>query len=324
MPQTIQFVIPGLLCRHAFSLLSGAPYTGKSRFALWLSTRLASGQPGFWGQLDPIRILFCSERSIAVTNHQLEALGLPLETPNLKFFCVTDFKGRELAEFRQMRFHAIDSVVKDFKPDIVILDTLIHFLPPSNTNDYKSMMDSMMTINCWANEYGVAVLGIHHTAKEKNDSFYASPLQKSLGSQAIVGGTLSTWLLTPASDVEDEKAEDRYIKLRVYSHIAKPSPPYYFHCDSDGLINETTAEEAGALHVVDAPGPAQQRLIDLIPVEGIEKENLIQLATVVFSCSTQNIYKLLSKLYAKGWANEEENATQKTVRKAPKFILHKV
>jgi RecA-family ATPase len=286
-------VIPSYLHKSHLTLLTGPPYIGKSRLLSWLSHLLTTGEPGFWPKLPPLKVLFCTERTMALVGTQFQGLGLPSENKNLQFLTIGDKSADWYRNFRYNPLGELSNIVKIFNPDIIILDTLVHFLSGSRAvNDYGSMAEKIMTVQIFASQHKCAVLAVHHTAKEKIDSFYGKTIEKTLGSQAITGNTTAIWNLSHTVEpVEDQPV---YLTLHAETHATLSPKDVFIKVDKNlplQIIEQTEIKQKGDL---------QGAILSCLFNESFAIKDLIERVSLETGSVPQNIYKAISKLADKG------------------------
>lgn len=297
--ECITDILPSYLHKAHVTILTGPPYMGKSRFALWLTYKAAMGEACFWGQLEPLRVLYCSERSRSLMLTQLVGLGLqlPAET-HFRFFTVGDMTPEEHNIFRVNPLKAVMKKAATFRPHIIVLDTLVHFLPTSetkNVNDYGSMADRIMRVQITAFSLQAAILAIHHTAKEKEGQGYSRVLEKSLGSQAIPGGTLSAWNLSPfdmqdPADIKLGFTADTHAYIKPEDVIIRvlPNSPLEWYPMSYYLTENPTKD-------AEPRGPLQKAILDAI-TEPITRVDLVKKVCMTSDSHPDNIHKAITKM----------------------------
>jgi hypothetical protein len=201
----------------------------------------------------------------------------------------------------------IEKIATVFKPDIIILDTLINFLPQMKskaTNDYSSMADSLMDLQVWTYTLGASTIGVHHVGKERQGQIYDNVLDKTLGSTAIIGNTTSAWNLSKVT--EDPTTNTVYICLKAHTHATNAPPDIFFKVDRDEPWAVCDFSEIPA--VIDMmpdttlDTPLQDTIFAHIQSNGTEflrSDIIVEIATKSKS-SNPNVQKAISKLIEKG------------------------
>ena len=234
-------IIPSILYRNQVTLLSAAPYAGKSRMCLKLAAQLALGHETMFGQFPPLSILYCSERDWDFTTTQFQATTGYDEIPdNLEFFCVPNIPKANKPAFRANPLAYLSKhIIKEPKPDVTVFDTIADFQSQaaiSNTSDYGANRTSVMNIQGWALEHYLSVLALTHMPKENEKTRYKDPISRSFGSISIVASTAAVFIMEPTDDTH------KYISFYQKSHLARLEPAYrYFETEE---YREVSQEEA--------------------------------------------------------------------------------
>ncbi|WP_317856013.1 AAA family ATPase [Chakrabartyella piscis] len=173
----IPFVIEHLL-PNGLSLLAGSPKVGKSWFALWLSIQIANGEKVFDFETAKGTVLFLAleDNEIRIQNRLLEIIDI---APDNIHFCTEISKlGGEL-ETRIKNF-----VCENQNTKLIIIDTL-QTVRTGTESSYASDYSDLMILKKLADEYGIAILLIHHFRKQKDsDTFHQ--ISGSTGLQGVV------------------------------------------------------------------------------------------------------------------------------------------
>lgn len=307
----IQDILPGYLHKDHVALLTGPPYVGKSRFILWLIHNACLGKESFWGQIPPLRIALLTERTTKLVMSQFAGLNVGVPNPEqFRIFSLADSGKIVYLEFKVDPIAKMNKLLDGFQPDIIILDTVIHFLPnlqKTNVNDYSSMADRFMLLQIWASTNHFAVLGIHHTAKEREGNGYLKTLEKTLGSQAITGNTTAMWNLSP---LYDEAIDDiAYLRLQVDTHARIKPEDIYLKVPPDSpfevvSLNDLPAPPANAK----VKGSIQNLVIECLPNnEEVSCPDLVTSVQCHVNVDKSNVYRAIRVLLDKHLIAERED-----------------
>lgn len=181
----LEFVIENLLS-NGLHVLAGSPKVGKSWLALWLAVTVSKGEK-IWGnnvkQGDTLYLCF-EDSQIRIQNRLFEITDEASAAVN---FCTEQaMLGGELEE-RIRTF-----VEEHTKCVLIIIDTLQMIRGSSADNSYASDYSDLTTLKNLADEYGIAILLIHHLRKE-NDS---DPFNRISGTTGIQGVVDSSFILS--------------------------------------------------------------------------------------------------------------------------------
>lgn len=184
LPAT-RFVVDCLL-PEGLHILAGAPKIGKSWLALWLCLCVAKGEPVWDFATAKGSVLYlCLEDSL--TRIQNRLFQITEDAPDsLHFATLAGSIGGGLEE-----------QLKGFLAEhpgtaLVVIDTLQRVRQPSeNANPYASDYRDITALKRLADEYGIAILLIHHLRKMNDED----PLNMISGTTGISGATDSSFVL---------------------------------------------------------------------------------------------------------------------------------
>ena len=307
--ELLQDILPQYLHKQHLTILTGPPYVGKSRFLEWLAYCASMGLPCFWGQLPPLKVLFCTERTRQLIMTHMTGLNLELpDEDHLQFFTLGDMTPEQRNTYNSNRTGMVKRLADKLKPDIIILDTLINFLAPMNskaTNDYSAMADSFMNLQVWTYALGAATIGVHHVGKEREGQVYANVLDKTLGSTAIIGNTTSAWNLSKA--FEDPTTDTVYLRLQAKTHACSPPPDIHFKVERDEPLSVCSVADIPVkidmMPLINAvPAPLQDSVLDHIQENGTEflRTDVVDAVKKKTESDPHNIQQAISRLVEKG------------------------
>ncbi|MEA4933280.1 MAG: AAA family ATPase [Lawsonibacter sp.] len=180
----IRFVVDGLLSQGLF-LLAGAPKSGKSWLALWLSVTVAKGEEVWGSKVQQGTTLYlCFEDSrLRIQNRLFE---ITEDAPPQVHFCEESVRLGEGLEER------IEQFVADC-PDtvLIIIDTLQMVRRPGIDLSYANDYTDLTTLKKLADKHGIAILLIHHLRKQKD----ADPFNRISGTTGLSGAVDGSFTL---------------------------------------------------------------------------------------------------------------------------------
>ena len=189
----LPFVIDSLLSQ-GLHILAGSPKVGKSWLALWLSVRIAQGQP-IWEM--PVRqgttLYLCLEDSTLRIQNRL--FDVTEDAPENVHFCTdASMLGQGLEE-------QLEEFITDH-PDtvLIIIDTLQMIRRTTYDNTYANDYRDLSALKRIADSHDLAILLIHHLRKEKADDVFS----RISGTTAISGAVDSSFTL-----VEEHRGSGR-------------------------------------------------------------------------------------------------------------------
>lgn len=191
--EPLNFIVDSFLSQ-GLHVLAGSPKVGKSWLALWLSVTVAKGEP-VWGMESRkgTTLYLCLEDSNRRIQNRL--FGITEDVPPDVHFCTESSileKGLE-EQLTQFLTERTDTV-------LVIIDTLQKIRAVKNDNAYANDYRDLSLLKKIADQFGVAILLIHHTRKEGDEDVF----NRISGTTAISGVVDSSFIL-----VEDKRGSGR-------------------------------------------------------------------------------------------------------------------
>jgi hypothetical protein len=319
MPKTLppppEMISEGTLYKGEIFIVAGAPGVGKSRFQLKLLHGLATGEPGWWGHLPPMKVLFCSQRSLKVTGAQMRTVGITELPDNLQVFCPPDLKESDkiIFDLNPLDFmdkHVID---KSDPPKVVVIDTLYTYLPKTkefNFNNYNDLCRGCDKLYYWAQRGDFAVVLSHHTAKQKSDSKHEVAIERVLGSQGIMAVCIAACIMehyTPN--------DPTYVRTYFLTRLSKVTAERYFHGDAYREVSVEEISSFGQLPTSTTKlGETEKRILDEVPYILTDYLDVWMICNSKQSTDKSNLYRTLDRLISKsllvGGTNEDTGAKQ--------------
>jgi hypothetical protein len=203
--EPVRWVVDDVLPRGAFSILAGAPKSGKSYIVLDLALGVAEGIPALH-QMDCNRgaVLYLS-----LDNDSLSSLArrskriLGFTQPTGHMYVHTEWNVQEEAVL-WCREWVEDHRNRGEDPALIVIDTMLRVEPmmegERGENAYAASYRSMSRWSNLATDTGVAVLGVHHTRKGGGDGDWAD---RMLGSRGISAAAHNLLLLETERGSDD-------------------------------------------------------------------------------------------------------------------------
>lgn len=318
--EQMQWVVPDLIPCGNVTIASGEPNVGKSRFWTQAGWMLSLGQTIFWPKVDPLRVMLCSERRACEVIEQMKFLQtqFQVDNPNFRLFSIGDMPRKEAQEFNSNPLAALEQHFNGFTPEILIMDTFGHFLVTDssrgahNVNDYGSTLLRVRTFNQWCHQWHLALIGIHHMRKQTVNDSALRVQDRTLGSQAIVGGSGQIWTMESLTD-ESLKTDVRYAKLTLSIHYRPWREPIYLKTGIDLPFSLATESEAIDAKIEPteslSTAPLQEKVLEGLPRSGefVGKALLVDAIAQAVKCDSHNIYKAIRTLVKKGKVKEKED-----------------
>lgn len=188
-PDTIDYILEPVLSKGCILQIQGNPKGGKSSFALHLALSCALGRWtsdrfNFVG--GPRRTLYLSYEDSArrlKRRARLYLAGMGVTDsfpPSLLLFPRPPDLDLGTDEGRAK----LDKIIRQNKVEVLIIDTL-SWVAAGDENTKKDMQPVLATIRFICEEYGTAIILIHHTRKTSQGGDVASVSERGRGSSAI-------------------------------------------------------------------------------------------------------------------------------------------
>lgn len=191
----LEFIVDGLL-PAGLCMLAGAPKQGKSWAALDLAVSVASGRSFLDRPTSQGAVLYLAlEDRLRRLQERLELVreGVDWESMPLELAVEVDpVNAGGLDELRTWLGEVEN-------PRLIIIDIWGRFSPRDSSpkNEYDQITQTLQPLQALANEYGIAILLIHHTKKSNGESSMGGdPFDQILGSRALTSNMDLTMMLT--------------------------------------------------------------------------------------------------------------------------------
>lgn len=158
-----QWLIPGFLPKGETVILGGNPKAGKTLLALDIAFAIVTGEVEALGQLVEGRqkvLLISADESLISTKRKLIKRGFVLEDSDY-IQIVPNWNINQIS--------TLEKYLEDFRPDLVIIDSLKKIYQNSNINENSSeFSDGIYTLKEIITRYGASSILIHHTNKDRD------------------------------------------------------------------------------------------------------------------------------------------------------------
>ncbi|HTU78342.1 MAG TPA: AAA family ATPase [Solirubrobacteraceae bacterium] len=211
-PPPVPWLASPLLPRGALTVLYAPGGDGKSLFSMALCAAIAHG-----GELAGIEcelgasLYLDAENGEREIHRRVHTLGLPASGVQ-----VADAGGLDL----RRHMPAVDAVISEVSPDVLVLDSLRSMTPGMDENDTAQTARALDPLRRLAHESGIAILLIHHANKGGRDFRGASSIRDGvdvlwhLGRQEDDPDPLRRFLVCRKMRVASEP-EQRWLRLEV-------------------------------------------------------------------------------------------------------------
>ncbi|MEK9940691.1 MAG: AAA family ATPase, partial [Methylotenera sp.] len=181
----INWVVEDILPEGAY-LLSARPKVGKSWLALQLSLAVAYGDQ-LWGkQVKQGRSIYLAlEENQRRLQSRLTQLRPQWDSPDLLLY--TTYKRSD-----QGGLDDLEILLRDFKPRLLVIDTLAKFRPPASkgASAYEGDYNALAPLTELANKYHCCILIVTHNRKGKSEGDAIEMVSGTLGQTGAVDGAL--------------------------------------------------------------------------------------------------------------------------------------
>jgi hypothetical protein len=163
----IKYVVPDIIV-EGLTLLAGKPKLGKSWLLLHAARAIATGGTTLGGiECEQGDVLYCAlEDSERRMQSRLRKIGGP--SPRLFYYC-------ELPRLADGGLDAIRNWIKSKpNPRLIVIDTLAMVRPPKKRDEstYDADYAAVLTLRELANEFGLAIVLVHHLRKADADDAF--------------------------------------------------------------------------------------------------------------------------------------------------------
>jgi hypothetical protein len=193
----LTWVIPGLLPKKETIVLAGAPKAGKTLLAIDCAYCVVTGESDFLGEATSRGkvLLVSTDESANSTKSKLINRGFRRgDKDSIKVLPTWDIS----------QMGALEALLEDFRPDLVIIDSLRRINKGSEISENSAeFADAIYTLKETLERYGASGILIHHTNKDRE----ALGVHRLRGSSAIAGAVWGTWQLDqiPKPDPNNKK-----------------------------------------------------------------------------------------------------------------------
>jgi hypothetical protein len=198
--ENVTWIVKDMLTEGGFSVMAGPPKSGKSTLMRQLVLAVSRGGEFLGRQVQQGKVIYLAlEEQEGVLKDQYKTSGLT-EDDNMMIHTGGVTTLDPILDLR--------SAILEFKPSIVVIDTLFLLMKLESINDYKQVNDAMAKFRQLARETGTHIITVHHTKKDSE----SRGANKILGSSAIHGAVDSALILTVEDDRRFFTTSQRYGK----------------------------------------------------------------------------------------------------------------
>lgn len=214
IPGRDDWTIKGLLTKNGIGLCVGRPGTGKTQAMLQAAADLATGRQEFLGYElsgEPKKVLFLSlEMSVFQLQHFTTHLATNYPEPELNKNLVIYGKGEPVYFNQEEGQRLVDSWLDDYKPDVVIVDSLSQATTDLSSDDEMSKLFAFLKALRRYHSFGM--IFVHHHRKKANDA----QSRKQANTQSDIYGSYQiAATIDFAIDLEDRGDENGYLDMHL-------------------------------------------------------------------------------------------------------------
>ncbi|MCC6491342.1 MAG: AAA family ATPase [Candidatus Hydrogenedentes bacterium] len=228
-----EWLVDDLLIMGGLSALVAKPKVGKTTLALHLAVCVATGSEFLGREVRQGSVLLLSfEESPNKLAERLNALGATDDTP-IHVYC---------GPAPQDGIDELASLIRELKPSLVVVDTLIRFAKIKDINDYSIVTRALEPTLTLARASGSHIQLIHHAGKGENRG-----AESVLGSTAIHGTVDTTILMERRADGRYVSTEQRYGNDMEPTRLTFDGNTGAFSIDTNASEGDSNPLERGIL-----------------------------------------------------------------------------
>lgn len=214
IPGRDDWTIKGLLTKNGIGLCTGRPGTGKTQAMLQAAADLACGRQEFLGYElsgEPKKVLFLSlEMSVFQLQHFTTHLASNYPDPELNKNLVIYGKGEPVYFNQKEGQNLVNSWLDDYKPDVVIVDSLSQATTDLSSDDEMSKLFAFL--KALRRHHSFGMIFVHHHRKKAND---AQSRKQSNTQSDIYGSYQIAATIDFAIDLEDRNDDNGYLDMQL-------------------------------------------------------------------------------------------------------------
>jgi KaiC/GvpD/RAD55 family RecA-like ATPase len=242
-PPEVPWQIHGLVVRGDVTILTGDPGAGKSLLALTLAAAVARGELIAGLECERGSVVYLdAENGGREIHRRIRSLGVPDVDVT-----VVEADGVNLRD--EVDFAGLESVVAQFEPSMLVLDSLTALWPGANERKTEDVAPTLYELKRLAERHGTAILVLHHRPKDGGEY---------RGTTAIAAAAQLGFTLAKAKDDPDRTRR----RLRCWKCRPAPEPEdRWLHLDAErGMVLVGEAEPFESLEEPEVQAPARQAL----------------------------------------------------------------
>jgi hypothetical protein len=208
LPATRPYLIDTLIPEYEVHLVGGPSGAGKTRWLFQMLQQWQKGESVFGFRSHPAEYVYvATDRSYASVCETLRGLGLNPETvPILQALDLESAPGYSIPWlFKLLR-------ERHPKAKLVIIEAIATFVPGGKSNDYHAVGKFLRELSRLCRKNKITIIGVHHTAKEKEKQAYTADREKLLGSGGWSAFAETLFVITPVKS-QDPKSPFRRIVI---------------------------------------------------------------------------------------------------------------
>lgn len=230
----LNFIVENMFARSAISFVASPPGTGKTQFAMGVGRDISSGGSFLSKFIKPHKVLMLEgDMTTSIIKSRVNGLR---KQPGDNFQYLNRFdadtKGVPLQLSCKEGRSNFESILKEGKPDFIILDTLISFI--DSENDLEKLKPIVDFLRCKAAEFDCHIMIIHHVRKRSGNG---GREKRKLDQDDMIGSSIMQRMASCIILLEKYESQDDNI-LRVRFTCAKTWFKYFKPFDM--LIKNST------------------------------------------------------------------------------------
>jgi energy-coupling factor transporter ATP-binding protein EcfA2 len=252
----VEWVIPSFIPAGGFTVLYGAPKSGKTTLAMHMAAAIVGSRVFLGGHsnlAEPV-ILLDLEQSRRVTQRRMIEVGAHQAFEHLHIW-----SGRPPA------LADLLATIEKIKPPVVFVDSLSRWLLLEQENDNAELTRRLGPIVAAFQERDVALVVIHHDRKSEGDSG-----RNMRGASALLA------MCDVAIEVRKEKENDAFTDLRKLTIVSRLEPERILsvRLTAEGFVEEASPAERQEARILEQLVAGPQAIATLHEVLGLDDEAL--------------------------------------------------
>lgn len=242
----LDWFIDDFIPKNSLGMIFGASGSGKSHIILSMAMSVANGQNWFGQDIEKGNVLVLIGEGLNGINKRLKSISKHHKTTLPKANIAFSERGIGLDSDNGITTvkNAIEKI--NFKPDLIIIDTLSRHLEDSEENSNDDMARFINRLDYLKQEYDCSIILVHHTGKSNNGTARgASVLKANVDFSFLVepnGKKQCKLICDKMKDADDDIEEKFFDIVQVELGTGKKGKPITGACIAETSVINTPSE----------------------------------------------------------------------------------